>query len=487
MAIASTGIGSGLDVEKIISQLTALEKRPLTTLIGKAADIQARMSVVGQIKSQVSALADSARKLSLDSSWTGVTLNSSKSSAITGTATSAASATTFSVEVQQLAKAQSVASSAVTVDTAMGTGTLNIQLGTWSNAVPPVFTPGAAGAVSVVIGAGEDKLTSIAAKINSANAGVTATVLRDASGERLLVRSKDTGEAAGFRIQVTNDSGGTNEDNSGLSRLAFDPATGILPAAAPPTFGMGANTYQKGLNTQATINSIAVTSANSQLVDAVPGVTLQFLEETTGPVTITLEKDQAAVRKNIQDFVAAYNSLSKTLSDATKYDDQTKTAGTMQGDTVVVGLQNVLRNLLSSASAGSTFSRLADVGLEMQRGGMMTVSSSKLDTALKDISNLKLLFTADNSNSGTNGFALKLKSFAEGLLATGGSVANKNDALQSALKRNNKDQGKVNQRVAAVEQQLRRQYSALDAQMGNLTALNSYISQQVAQWNKTSG
>lgn len=487
MAITSTGIGSGLDVEKIIGQLSALEKRPLTTLISKAADIQARMSVVGQIKSQVSALADSARKLALDSSWTGVTLNSSKSTAVTGSATSAASATTFSVEVQQLAKAQSVASSAVTVDTAMGTGTLNIQLGTWSNAVPPVFTPGAAGAVSVVIGAGEDKLTSIAAKINDANAGVTATVLRDASGERLLVRSKDTGEAAGFRIQVTNDSDVNNEDNSGLSRLAFDPATGILPAAAPPTFGMGANTYQKGLNTQATINGIAVTSSNSQLVDAVPGVTLQFLEETTGPVTITLEKDQAAVRKNIQDFVAAYNSLSKTLSDATKYDDQTKMAGTMQGDTVVVGLQNVLRNLLSSASAGSTFSRLADVGLEMQRGGMMAVSSSKLDTALKDVSNLKLLFTADNSNAQTNGFALKLKSFADGLLATGGSVTNKNDALQSALKRNSKDQAKINQRVATVENQLRRQYSALDAQMGNLTALNAYISQQVAQWNKTSG
>lgn len=480
MGITSIGIGSGLDVESIIGKLTALEKQPLSTLVGKAAEINARMSVVGQIKSQVAALADAASKLSQASAWTGKTLNSSNSNAVTGTVTSSAAPTSFSVEVQQLAKAQSTASSAVAVDTAMGTGTLNIQLGSWNyGAVPPVFTPGAAGAVSVTIGAGEDSLTSIASKINGAKAGVTATVLRDASGERLLVRSDKTGEVSGFRVQVTGDSDGNDADSAGLSRLAFDPGAG--------SFGMAANAYQKAQNTLATINGVAVSSANQTLTDAIPGVTLQFNDVTTSAATVTIDTDQAAIRKNVQDFIASYNALAKTLSEATKYDEQNKAAGPLQGDSVVLGLQSTLRSVLGSSSTGSTFSRLSDVGIQMQRGGMLTLSGSKFDAAQKDLDNLQKLFTADNRNATTNGFGLKLKDFANGLLAAGGSVTNKTDALQSALKRNATEQDKVNLRAAQVEKRLRQQYSALDAQMGSLTALNAYIGQQISQWNKSTG
>jgi flagellar hook-associated protein 2 len=477
MGISSIGVGSGLDVESIISKLTALEKQPLTTLQTQAATIQTRISTVAQIKSQVAALATSAKTLGQASSWTGKTLSSSNETAVKGSVTSSASPTSFDVEVQQLAKAQSTASTAVAVDTAIGTGTLTIDLGTWNYTGTPSFTAGSASSVSVTIGSGEDTLTKIAAKINSANAGVTATVLRDASGERLLMRSNSTGEAKGFRIQVTGDSDGINNDSAGLSRLAFDPANG--------NFGMAANSYQKALNTQATINGIAVSSANSTLTDAVPGVTLEFGAVTTAPVTVKVAADTTTIKKNIQDFMAAYNSLSKTLTEATKYDENTKTAGVMQGDSVVVGLQNAFRSLLGSSSTGSTFSRLADIGLDVKRGGLMTLNSSKLDTALKDLDNLQALFTADNTGTANDGFGLKIQSFADGLLATGGTVTNKSDALQTALKSNSKEQEKVNQRAVLMEKRLRAQYSALDGQMAGLTTLNSYITQQVSAWNKS--
>jgi flagellar hook-associated protein 2 len=479
MGISSIGVGSGLDVEGIIKQLTALEKQPLTTLQTQAATIQTRISTVAQIKSQVSALATAAKTLGQASSWTGKTLTSSNETAVKGSVTTSAAPTTFDVEVQQLAKAQSTASSAVAANTAMGTGTLTIDLGTWNYSGTPSFTKGAAASVNITIGSGEDTLSKIAEKINGANAGVTATVLRDASGERLLMRSNSTGEAQGFRIQV--DEGGVpadNLDNSGLSRLAFDPANG--------NFGMAANGYQKALNTQATINGVAVSSANSTLADAVPGVTLEFGAVTTAPVTVKVAADTTTMKKNIQDFMAAYNSLSKTLTDATKYDEASKTGGVMQGDSVVVGLQNALRSLLGSSSVGSTFSRLADIGLDVKRGGLMTLNSSKLDTALKDLGNLQALFTADNTGTANDGFGLKIQSFADGLLATGGTVTNKSDALQNALKSNSKEQDKVNQRALLMEKRLRAQYSALDGQMAGLSSLSSYVSQQVAAWNKSS-
>ena len=480
MGVSSIGIGSGIDVETIISKLTALEQQPLSTLVSKASKIQTRVSLVGQIKSQVEALATSAATLAKASSWTGVTVKSSNESAVTGTISGTASATSFNVEVQQIAAAQSTSSAAVTKDTAIGTGTINIDIGTWDfSGGTPAFTAGSASTVSVSIGSGEDTMTAIAAKINSASAGVTATVLRDATGERLLVRSNSTGEAAGFRIQVSGDSDGVNNDSAGLSRLAFDPANG--------SYGMAANAYQKAANTKATINGIAVQSANGTLADAVPGLTLNFAAVTTSPVTVTLASDTAAMKKNVQDFMASYNSLSKSLTEATKYDETTKTAGAMQGDSVILGLQSALRSLLGSESksTGSTFTYLSDMGLQVQRNGLLTLSSSKLDTALKDPTNLASLFTADNTGTQNDGFGVKIKAFTDGLLATGGTVTAKSDALQAALKSNSKEQTKVSERVALVEKRLRAQYSALDTQMASLTALNTYVSQQVAQWNKS--
>ncbi|MDH5206493.1 MAG: flagellar filament capping protein FliD, partial [Hylemonella sp.] len=304
----------------------------------------------------------------------------------------------------------------------------------------------------------------------------TATVLNDASGERLLLRSNSTGEAAGFRVQVTGDSDGNDANSQGLSRLAFDPQTGV--------FGMADNSYQKAQNTLATINNVPVTSGTNKLADAVPGLTLEFNEVTTSAVEIGIATDQAAIRKNIQDFMAAYNTLSRTLSDATKYDAETKTAGAMQGDSIVVGLQNVLRNVLGSSSVGGSFSRLAEAGIEMQRGGVLTLAPAKFDAAMKDPANLKQLFASDNGNAQTNGFGLKVSDFARGLLAAGGTVSNKTSALERELQRNSREQEKVNDRVVRVEQRLRQQYSALDARMGSLTALSAYISQQVTLWNK---
>ncbi len=82
---------------------------------------------------------------------------------------------------------------------------------------PASFTPGAGVPVDIDITA-TDTVSDIASKINGADAGVTATVLSDASGERLLLRGKNTGEEAGFRLSVT-DADGVNDDANGLSRL----------------------------------------------------------------------------------------------------------------------------------------------------------------------------------------------------------------------------------------------------------------------------
>jgi len=199
--------------------------------------------------------------------------------------------------------------------------------------------------------------------------------------------------------------------------------------------------------------------------------------------------DTAAMKKNIQDFVTAYNAVNDLLSTSTKYDAETKTAGVLQGDNTAVGLQGALRMLTMGSVGGSgALQRLSDIGISLQQGGKLSVDETKLDKALQDPTALKPLFaTAADSAGQGGGIAVQFKNFTSGLLSLDGLMNNKSDALEAAKKRNTSEQDKVNDRAAVVEKRLRAQYTALDAKMGQLTALNSYISQQVAAWNKSSG
>lgn len=488
-SISSTGIGSGLDVTSIVSQLVALEKQPLKTLELKATTTKAQVSALGDIKSQFSALADIATRMSATSAWTARTASSSNTAAATITATATTAATSFTLDVDALAQSQSISSAQLTTGTAVGAGTMTFRAGTWT--APSNFAAASGSAdVSITVDA-SDTVATLAAKINSSSAGLVATVFKDGTGERLLLRSKDTGEAAGFRVQVS-DTGGHDTDNTGLSRLAYDPETaafGMASAGIPVQWGQDA---------KARINGLAVTSKTNTLTDNIPGVTISLTATTTqhynnvggtetkAPITMAIREDVTPAVKNVNDFVTAYNALNKTLADLTKYDAGTKTASLFQADSSILGLQSVLRNMLGSVSTAGTYQRLSDIGMERQLDGSLSINTAKLSTAANNGTELQKLFTTDNSNALTNGFALKFAALGKGLLASGGAVTNKATALQSVLDRNAKDQTKVNDRAAAVETRLRKTYTALDTKMASLTALNSYVAQQVATWNKSS-
>ena len=477
MSLSSTGIGSQLPVEEIVSKLVALEKKPLASLTQEASSMQTQLSTFSQVKSLMSTLSDTAAKLAKNSAWDGMLATSSNSAAVTVNASGASSATSFSIDVQQLARGQSVASSVLGAAGApVGAGSMSIQLGTWS-ANGTAFAPGAEAAKNVAIEA-TDSLSDIASKINGANAGVTATVLRDASGERLLMRSSTTGEESGFRINVTEDAGAP-----GLSRLAFDPATA-------PAVGMAANTAQYGQNAKATINGIEVQSKTNTFTDTIPGLSFTASQVTTAPVEVSVAADTEGMKKNIQDFVNAYNALNDLLSKSTAYDAETKTAGALQGDSTSVGLQNAMRSLIASTAEGAgAFTRLADIGIDIKKGGKLEVSATKLDEALKDPAALKAMFATSTGGAGSaaDGLAVKVKNLTAKMLGFEGLISNKSDAINASLKRNSSDQDKVNARAAMFETRLRAQYMALDVKMGSLSGLSAYIGQQVSQWNSSGG
>ena len=477
--ISSAGIGSGLDVNSIVSQLVALEKKPLTTLALKATNVKAQISAFGDIQSQFAALTDVATRISAPGVWGARNASSSNTSAATITASAKAVATNFRLDVDALAQQQSVSSAALPPATLPGAGTLTLQLGTWSTGGAS-FTAGAAASVDVTLDAA-DTLSTMANKINATNSGVVATVFNDGANERLLLSSKTTGAAAGFRVQSADPA---------LAGFVFDPENQPGAGMADPVIPI-----QYGQDAKARINGLAVTSATNTLTDNIPGVTIKLVATTTSgygtpgevrsPISMGISEDVTPAVKNVSDFVTAYNALNATLSELTKYSAATGTAGLFQGDSSVVGLQNVLRSMMGSASLGASSQYLSDIGLERQLNGSLTINTDKLSAAANNGTSLQQLFTNNNGDPLSNGFALKIKTLGQGLLASTGMVTTKASAVQTNLNRNGEEQTKVNDRAALFETRLRKQYSALDAQMAQLNALNAYVAQQVATWNKS--
>lgn len=477
MAISSPGVGSGLDVNSIVSQLVAIEKQPLQALQTKASSLQSQLSLYGTIKSQVSALKDAAATLASASSWASQAATSSNTAAATVSVDATASPTAFGLDITRLAQSQTTASRSIATGSSLGAGSgsgqLSIQLGSWGPAGAGPFVAGAGAAIAINVNE-SDSYTTIANAINAANAGVKATVLKIGNMERLSFQSTTSGSDAGFSIA-------SNGGFTALDSLSFTSLANGSESAS------GMESSQVGLNATFKINGVAVESATNTVANVVPGVTLNLTQTTTvgSPVQINVAQDKVALQKNIQTFADAYSALSKTLADSTKY-VQGGRSGALQGDSTTVSLQNLMRRVVGSTSAGSTYARLSEVGLEQQTDGSMKLNTAKLATAMADTSNLQKLFTTNNANSATNGFGLKLRDLASGLLAADGTVSNKSTALQGAISRNGDEQDRVSERAARVEKRLRAQYSALDAQMANISGLSSYVTAQLAQWNKPS-
>lgn len=465
--ISSPGIGSGLDVKSIVAQLVAIEKQPLTKLQVEAATVQTRVSAYGQIKSLVSTLSDTASRLASLTTFNAVKTTSSNSSTVSASAIGGTVANSFSVTVESLAKAQATASGALLpVGGALGAGTLRLQLGQWT-IVPVSFTPqSGGGSVDIEVSA-TDTVSDVASKINGANAGVTATVLTDAAGERLLLRSKSTGAANGFELSIVSDADGAPADAAGLSRL------------------VSGSSIQYAQDARVLINTIAVTSPTNTFENVVSGVTLTAHAVSPDPVEIEVVPDKSVITKAVNDFVAAYNAVNQAINDQTKYDPAAKAGGLLQGDSTAIGLQSALRGILQSTTSGSFYQRLNDVGVAQQVGGNLAVDATRLDAAINNGKELENLMRIDNGNPLTNGVAAKFASFAKGVLDTDGLFSAKDASLKRALERNSAEQARLEDKVARVEAQLNRRYSALDVQLSSLNALNSYITQQVALWNKT--
>ncbi len=387
MGISSPGIGSGLDVNGIVSRLMAVESRPLTTLATKEAKQQAQLSAFGSLKGALSTFQNSVATLSDPTKFSAVTANIADTSLATVSSSPKAAPGNYSLEVQSLAQSQKIKSgNFADSTTTVGAGTLTIQYGTYSGGAFTLNPDKAA--ESITIAADQSSLAGVRDAINEADGGISASIVNDGSGDRLVISSNDTGLSNALKITVADDDL-NNTDNAGLSQLAFDVSTG---GTANLTETVAAS------DAQVIIDGITVNKASNTISDAIEGVTLNLLKADLGNSTnLSVTRDTASVQAAIQSFVSSFNELDQTIKDLSKFDTESQQASVLTGDSTLRAVQFQLRGIFNTplSTAGGGLSTLSEVGITFQADGSLSLDSSKLSSVINDTTkDVSTLFTS---------------------------------------------------------------------------------------------
>ena len=377
--VTTQGIGSGLDIAGIVDKLMSIEQAPLTRLQSQEAAYQTKLSAYGSVsgalatfQTTVAALSDPSAFASfaasiVDSSIASVTVDPTKSSAL--------AAGSHTLRVDSLATSQRTASSAFASSaTTVGTGSITIDIGTW-NSTYSSFTPNAdAGSKTITIDSSNNTLVGIRDAINRAGAGVSAAIVNDGTGNRLVLAGTATGDAHGFRVSTTDSDGG-NYDAVGLSQIAFDPTA---PGGTPQSQHLA-----DAANAKFALDGLAISKPNNHITDAIDGLVIDLKTVSPTATTFTVARDTTTAAKNVANFVSAYNTIVSGLSSLTAYNSTTKTAGALNGDSSIRLISSRLQALVASViPTGGSVTTLADVGIKFGSDGKLTLDNVKLTSAL---------------------------------------------------------------------------------------------------------
>lgn len=379
---SSTG-ASGLAIDSIVTGLMNVERQPLTKIQSQVSSFNTKLSAYGTLKSGLSTFQTAVDKLSTAAKFNAQTANLSDSTSLTASADGTAASGNYTISVSQLASAQKLATNAYSnTSDIVGTGTLTISFGKLN---PATTTPMAAASftdnaaktpITLTIDNTNNTLAGIRDAINAKGAPVSASIVNDGTGNRLVLTSKDTGEVNSLKVSVT-DSDGVATDSSGLSSLAYDP----LAAA-----GSGQNMTQlvAARNALLNVDGLNISQPTNTLTGVIQGVTMSLKAISTTPTTLTVETDTKTIEASVQEFVDAYNKLNTSLRNLTRFVEGGSSAnGPLLGDSTARDISVRLRSMLTRPSqTASTFNTLSDIGVSIGADSTLSLNSARLKTAM---------------------------------------------------------------------------------------------------------
>lgn len=440
--MATSGI-SGLDVQSLVSQLMAVERRPIDKLNTRVSDFQSRISSFGTLSGLVASLQTAAQ--GLKTTLQGFDATPADAAILSATASSSAAAGTYTIEVSRLAKAQTL----VTAGQASQTLSISSSPGTIT------FTIGG-NPMDVTIPAGAT-MQGIRDAINSANLGVTASIINDGSTDP-------------YRLVLTANEAGTSKAISNITSSNTD-----LDALLNFDGSAGSAMEQKVVPQTALfkVNNIDIESTSNTYTDAIQGVTLTLKQETTTATTLTVARDMAAVKTAADKFVEAYNALYSQLKSRSAFKTATSAGGSLAGDNAVRRMLNEMREIISTPASGGTLSYLSEIGITTQAGGGLKFDSVKFNAALEqDFADVSNLF------NGATGFGTRLDAWATSVTQTGGLISQRTDILNDSIKGYNTQIEQLEKRMSVLQKQYTTTYTNLNLMLIRMNDTGNYLTSQ---------
>ncbi|HDG1704566.1 TPA: flagellar filament capping protein FliD [Kluyvera ascorbata] len=467
-SISSLGIGSGLKLSDILDSLTAAEKATLTPITKQQTSYTAKLSAYGTLKSSLEAFQTANTALSKADLFTATTTASS-TTAFSATTTGNAIAGKYTINVTQLAQAQTLTTKATQADNKTAIAT--------SDSVLTIQQGGGKEPVTINISAANSSLTGMRDAINNAKAGVSASIINVGGAYRLSITSNDSGLDNAMTLSVSGDS--ALQNFMGYNGTKGDTSNGMTESVTAQ-------------NAELTVNNVAIVNSSNTISDALEDITLNLNDVTSGNQTLTITQDTTKAQAAVKAWVTAYNALQDTFSSLTKYtavdvgsDSQDTSNGALIGDTTLRTIQTQLKSALSNTLSSSAYKTLAQIGVTSDPStGQLNVDDDKLSAALKkDSSGVGALIVGDGKKTGiTTTIGNNLTSW----LSSTGSIQAAKDGVSKTLNKLTKDYNAASDLIDVKVARYKDQFTQLDVLMTSLNNTSSYLTQQFESTSSSS-
>lgn len=447
--LQALGLGSGLDIESLVTSLTEAEMSAAKNRVEREQEsVTAQVSAVASLKSSLAVFQASLLSLTTGADYASRAATSSDTDLLTAEADSDAAVGSYRVTVDQLAAGQQLLSKppfAGGASSVVGTGELTLSLGGES--------------FSITVDNTNSTLAGIRDAINDAadNTGISATLVYGTDGAQLLLSSDKTG--AGNEITVAATGG-----DGGLEDLAYSASNTVNYTEEQAA--QDAIVYVAGVEHH---------SSTNEVTDAIDGITLNLVEAAPSTtVTIKVSNDTDNVVALMESFIEAYNTLNEQLVSLGSYDKSTDTAGELFGDSLYNNVQRQLSHALRDAVSGvdGIYSSLSSLGVTTDSKGNLVLNETKLRSALSDD------FEAVTSVlQSSDGLISRLDSFLDEALASDGLIAARDASLDSQQERID-EQTELNAlREEKVQARYLAKFNAMDSLLAQLQNTSDYLTQ----------
>ena len=465
--ISSTGIFSGIETDKIIQQLMSLERRPIEALTKKKSEYEAKISSYGNISSLLNNLKNTLSALKKNS-FLSLSANSSDNTVLTATAKSNASEGTYNINIIRTASSQSIYSDIFSsIDESVADlseyNTQKIRIDIGSNEP-----------IDITIDETNNTLSGIRDAINNARAGVRASIINDGDGYRLVLTSNSTGSSNRITIMVDENNDGVFEeapsetDLIGLSRLAFNATYNENGEVTGGITNMAQS--QAGLDAILSINGLQIIRSTNTISDAIPGVTLNLLNSSSGrTINLTVSKDISKIIQNINTFITAY----KNVLDLAKKSSTDKSSK-LQSDSTLRLIADGLRSSISASYEGKS---LTNFGLNHDKYGVPSLDADTIEDALKN----NLEDVINTFDAAAKDIENKINTYIKKLIST------RQDGLKSTIKAIDSRIDNLNRVLDKKEMEYRKSFIALEKTIGQLQQSGDFLTKQFSVLSKISG